>query len=33
MLIERRGYLIRSNKITPEGACPVCGQKIAGVWA
>ena len=32
-LIERTGYLIRSNSITSKGTCPVCGQKIAGVWS
>ncbi len=32
-LIRRTGYLVRSNQITAGGTCPVCGQKIAGVWA
>lgn len=31
-LIERRGYTIRANRITPAGACPNCGAAIAGVW-
>jgi len=33
VLIERTGYSIRSNHITPKGTCPQCGEKIAGVWA
>lgn len=32
-LVERTGYLIRSNSITNKGTCPKCGQKIAGVWS
>ena len=32
-LIQRTGYQVRSNRITAEGTCPDCGQKIAGVWA
>lgn len=30
-LIERKGYLILSNKIY-NGCCPFCGEKIPGVW-
>ena len=32
LLIERQGYWIRQNSLTPEGTCPKCGQKIPGVW-
>jgi pyruvate formate lyase activating enzyme len=31
-LIERRGYVISAYRITPDGCCPSCGAKIAGVW-
>jgi pyruvate formate lyase activating enzyme len=31
-LIERYGYLIRSYKITAEGACPECRTSIPGRW-
>ena len=32
-LVRRSGYFIRQNHITPQGTCPQCGTKIAGVWA
>jgi pyruvate formate lyase activating enzyme len=31
-LVKRRGYFIAENRITPEGTCPQCGARIAGVW-
>ncbi len=31
-LIARRGYVVMDYRITAEGTCPRCGQKIAGVW-
>jgi pyruvate formate lyase activating enzyme len=31
-LVKRRGYFIAENRITPEGTCPQCGTRIAGVW-
>ena len=31
-LIERYGYLIRSYRLTPDGACPDCGTTIPGRW-
>ena len=31
-LVKRTGYLIREVRLTPQGACPQCGEKIAGVW-
>ena len=33
LLVERLGYMIRTNKITRDGTCPNCGEKIAGVWS
>ena len=33
LLIERTGYTVIRNLITPAGACPRCGHAIAGVWA
>jgi pyruvate formate lyase activating enzyme len=32
LLIERYGYLIRSYRLTPAGACPDCGTPIPGRW-
>jgi pyruvate formate lyase activating enzyme len=31
-LVVRSGYFIQKNKITNEGLCPKCGEKIAGLW-
>ncbi len=31
-LVERTGYFIRSVRVTKEGKCPKCGDKVAGVW-
>ncbi|MHB8777467.1 MAG: AmmeMemoRadiSam system radical SAM enzyme [Anaerolineales bacterium] len=31
-LVKRSGYVIREYKLTSDGKCPKCGQKIAGVW-
>jgi pyruvate formate lyase activating enzyme len=31
-LIERRGFLVRRNRLTPDGACPSCGTPIPGRW-
>ena len=33
LLIERYGFSILRNRLTPEGACPDCGEQIPGVWA
>ncbi len=33
MLIERWGYTILRQRVTPQGTCPDCGEPIAGVWA
>ncbi|MFN2195092.1 MAG: AmmeMemoRadiSam system radical SAM enzyme [Anaerolineales bacterium] len=32
VLIRRSGYVIQSYQITPDGTCPQCGTRIAGVW-
>ncbi len=32
LLVERYGYLILDYKLTPEGACPTCKQRIPGRW-
>ncbi len=31
-LIERYGFLVRSYRITADGACPGCGKAIPGIW-
>jgi len=31
-LVIRSGYMIQKNKVTDEGTCPKCGEKIAGLW-
>lgn len=33
VLIERYGYLVRTYRITAQGACPDCGTLIPGRWA
>jgi len=32
LLIERSGYRIRKARVSPEGNCPDCSRRIAGVW-
>ena len=32
-LVRRSGYFIRANHVTAQGACPKCGEKVAGVWS
>jgi len=32
LLIERRGYTIRAQRIGADGACPSCRRRIPGVW-
>ena len=32
LLIERRGYVIRQQRIGADGRCPGCGRAIPGVW-
>jgi pyruvate formate lyase activating enzyme len=31
-LVRRNGYVIREYKITGDGKCPQCGEKVAGLW-
>jgi pyruvate formate lyase activating enzyme len=31
-LVRRSGYFIREKRVTAQGTCPKCGEKIAGVW-
>lgn len=31
-VIQRVGYRIVENRLTPEGHCPTCHEPIAGVW-
>ncbi|MCF7838799.1 MAG: AmmeMemoRadiSam system radical SAM enzyme [Candidatus Marinimicrobia bacterium] len=33
LLIERRGYSVRTNRLEPGGVCPACGAVCAGVWS
>lgn len=32
LLVRRIGFRVIENKLTEGGSCPVCGDKIAGVW-
>lgn len=32
-LVERVGFRVQANRITPGGACPTCAARIPGVWA
>lgn len=32
-LIERNGFLVRTYRLTGEGACPGCQMRIPGVWS
>jgi pyruvate formate lyase activating enzyme len=31
-LIERTGFHVRANRLTPRGMCPNCKAEVAGVW-
>lgn len=31
-LVERRGYHVRRNRVTPAGTCPGCGTRLPGRW-
>jgi pyruvate formate lyase activating enzyme len=33
LLVERYGYRILRNQLTPEGVCPSCSLAIPGRWA
>jgi pyruvate formate lyase activating enzyme len=32
ILIRRVGFMVVENKLTADGRCPTCNQKIPGVW-
>ena len=32
VLIERVGFRVLSNRLTPDGACPSCRTRIPGMW-
>jgi pyruvate formate lyase activating enzyme len=31
-LVERRGYVVGENRVTPDGGCPICQSKVPGIW-
>lgn len=31
-LIRRSGFIVRENRLTPDGRCPDCSNPIPGVW-
>ncbi len=31
-VIERYGFLVRKNRVKPDGTCPDCGKPIPGIW-
>ncbi len=33
LLVERRGYRVLRNVVTPAGTCPTCGTQIPGRWS
>jgi pyruvate formate lyase activating enzyme len=33
LLVERRGFRILRMRLSADGLCPACGEKIPGVWA
>ena len=33
LLIERSGFLVRRDGLTPDGRCPSCGTAVPGRWA
>jgi pyruvate formate lyase activating enzyme len=33
LLIERRGFQVSQNRLTPAGTCPDCGRDIPGFWS
>lgn len=32
LLVERTGFIVHKNRITPQGKCPECHAAIPGVW-
>jgi len=33
LLIERSGYVIKQQRVGPDGRCPSCHRRIPGVWS
>ena len=33
MLVERVGYRIQQNLVTPDGKCPHCSARVPGIWS
>ncbi|MBS1253886.1 MAG: Pyruvate formate-lyase 1-activating enzyme [Anaerolineales bacterium] len=33
LLVERYGYIVQRQQVTPDGHCPNCGHPIAGIWS
>lgn len=31
-VVERHGFRVVANRLTPSGACPACGGAIPGIW-
>jgi pyruvate formate lyase activating enzyme len=31
-VVKRRGYIIQEYRLSSDGNCPECGQKIPGFW-
>lgn len=32
LLVSRRGFDVVRNELAPEGVCPACGERLAGIW-
>jgi pyruvate formate lyase activating enzyme len=32
LLIERTGYVIRRQRVGPDGTCPSCTRRVPGIW-
>ncbi|MEK6609696.1 MAG: AmmeMemoRadiSam system radical SAM enzyme, partial [Gemmatimonadota bacterium] len=32
LLVERFGYTILQQRVTPQGDCPSCAARIPGIW-
>lgn len=32
-VVERQRYVIRANRLSPDGQCPTCSRKLYGVWS
>ena len=32
-LVARRGYVVRSYRVTPDGRCPRCQSAVPGRWS